>query len=202
MLIKRSQYPILIFNVIALIVFTYMFLQRTNFEFLIYVSVIIFFLALIILTNPFVNYPNPLLWGLTLWAFMHMAGGAILIDGQVLYKQMIINLIGEPYLVLKYDQVVHAIGFGVATFAMYYVIKPHLKVNKNWIAVLIVVALAGAGFGTLNEIVEFIATVLIPETNVGGYVNTALDLIANLVGAIVASIGIYFIERKKKITSS
>ena len=42
-------------------------------------------------------------------------------------------------------------------------------------------AAAGSGFGALNEVVEFIAVLTIPETNVGGYENTGWDLVANLV---------------------
>lgn len=39
---------------------------------------------------------------------------------------------------------------------------------------------------SMNEIVEFSATVLVPDTNVGGYENTAIDLVANLLGACLA----------------
>ena len=44
------------------------------------------------------------------------------------------------------------------------------------------------GFGALNEVVEFAATLSVPETNVGGYVNTGWDLVSNLVGCITAAI--------------
>jgi hypothetical protein len=44
-------------------------------------------------------------------------------------------------------------------------------------------AIAGMGLGALNEIVEFIAVLTLPETGVGGYVNTSLDLTANTIGA-------------------
>ena len=43
----------------------------------------------------------------------------------------------------------------------------------------------GLGFGGLNEIIEFGATVISPNTGVGGYVNTALDLVADLIGALL-----------------
>ena len=42
--------------------------------------------------------------------------------------------------------------------------------------------LMGVGLGALNEVVEFAATRFM-STNVGGYVNTGWDLVANLVGA-------------------
>jgi hypothetical protein len=52
---------------------------------------------------------------------------------------------------------------------------------------MILSATAGMGLGALNELVEFAATLLIPETNVGGYMNTGWDLVANLVGAMIAA---------------
>jgi hypothetical protein len=42
------------------------------------------------------------------------------------------------------------------------------------------------GLGAVNEIIEFVAVLSVPDTNVGGYLNTALDLIFNALGAIVA----------------
>lgn len=100
---------------------------------------------------------------------------------------MIIPIVGQPYNIFKYDQFVHIVGFGVATLALYYLLKPLIKKdNKKWVALSIVVVMAGLGAGALNEIIEFIATVIVPETGVGGYENSSLDLISNLIGAIVA----------------
>jgi hypothetical protein len=42
------------------------------------------------------------------------------------------------------------------------------------------------GLGALNEMIEFAAVVMFPQTNVGGYVNTALDPVFNAAGAVVA----------------
>lgn len=57
-------------------------------------------------------------------------------------------------------------------------------------------ALAGMGLGALNEVIEFIITLLVPENNVGGYVNTALDLVYNMVGAVIAALVIRFWPRR------
>jgi hypothetical protein len=46
---------------------------------------------------------------------------------------------------------------------------------------------AGMGFGAVNEVVEFAATLMLPGTNVGGYENTGWDLVANLVGCLAAA---------------
>jgi len=47
----------------------------------------------------------------------------------------------------------------------------------------------------LNEVIEFAATLLVPETNVGGYLNTGWDLVANLFGATVAVTAIWISDR-------
>jgi hypothetical protein len=44
------------------------------------------------------------------------------------------------------------------------------------------------GFGAANEVVEFLATLALPETNVGGYENTGWDLVANVVGCVIAAL--------------
>ena len=56
------------------------------------------------------------------------------------------------------------------------------------LGLLIICGTSSMGYGALNEVIEFIATVFIPETNVGGYTNTSWDLVANLLGAIFATI--------------
>ena len=42
------------------------------------------------------------------------------------------------------------------------------------------------GLGGLNEVIEFAITLTLPETNIGGYINTGWDLVSNLVGVTVA----------------
>jgi hypothetical protein len=42
------------------------------------------------------------------------------------------------------------------------------------------------GLGGLNEMIEFSAVLLVPDTNVGGYYNTALDFVPNAIRAVVA----------------
>ena len=106
--------------------------MRKNYEFLLYVGVIVFFLVIIILTNKKVNFPNVVLWGLTLWGILHLSGGGILINGNRLYEIILISIVGEPYNIFKYDQFVHIVGFGVAALAIFYLLKQFLqeKIDK------------------------------------------------------------------------
>jgi hypothetical protein len=72
--IRKGQLAILVVNLAALAVFAVLFFLRSNYEFVIYIGVIVFFLVLIAVTNGKVYYPNTLLWALTAWAIMRMAG--------------------------------------------------------------------------------------------------------------------------------
>jgi hypothetical protein len=75
---------------------------------------------------------------------------------------------------------------------MYAVLKPKLKRNfKGWFGLSLVLAMAGLGLGAVNEIIEFTATVIMTETGVGGYVNTALDLVADMIGSVGAVVYIW-----------
>jgi len=188
MLTNRGQIPILIANIIALVFFTGKFLSQGNYEFIFYIIVIVSFLFLILATNRKVQYPNELLWGLTVWSIMHMSGGGLFIEGKKLYEMIILPL-SDQYGILRFDQIVHIVGFFVGTLAIYHVAKPSIKkeaLGKPSIAALFIVA--GLGLGALNEIVEFSGTLLLNQTGVGGYTNNMLDLIADLIGTIFAII--------------
>jgi len=197
MFIKKSQIPLLIVNAIYLLIAGIYFLSRENYEFVMYVGIIVVIFFLILATNKKVDYPNFVLGGLTIWGILHMLGGAVIIDGAVLYAKILIPIVGAPYHIFRYDQFVHVFGFGVATLLMFVLLKPFLKFPiKKWASISVLVIMAGFGVGALNEMVEFTATVLVPETGVGGFINTSLDLVADFVGAILAMIYIWIKKGK------
>jgi uncharacterized membrane protein YjdF len=180
--IRKGQWPILAANLACLS--------------------LVFFLLLILATNRKVAYPNDILWGLTAWAALHMSGGGIYLGGTKLYEIILVP-VSEAYGIFRFDQFVHIVGFGVATLVMYHLIRPFLGPGpRGWGALSIVVVMAGLGVGALNEIVEFAATVAVPETGVGGYVNTSLDLVADLVGALGALALIRIKEARRWAASS
>ncbi len=104
---------------------------------------------------------------------------------------------------LKFDHLVHAYGFGVTTFLCWEGLRAAVTQKKSQKAIrptpglLLICAAASTGFGAANEVVEFVATLLLPETNVGGYENTGWDLVANLIGAISAALLIFLLDRRK-----
>ena len=78
-------------------------------------------------------------------------------------------------------------GFGVTTLVCHHLLRPYLRERiEQWGTLAVLVVLMGSGVGALNEIIEFIAVLTVPETGVGGYENTALDLCFNLLGGILA----------------
>ena len=174
-------------------------MQRKNYEFVGYIVVVSLVLILILYTNKKVNYPNITLWGLTLWGLMHMCGGGILFNnGTMKLYALILIPLSETYQIFRYDQLVHIIGFGVSTLIMYAIIKSHINFKiKGKVALGIVIIMAGLGVGAINEIIEFTATVFVPETGVGGYINNSLDLVSDLIGAILA--WIYMVIKKYEI---
>jgi len=190
--IKKSWYWVITFTLIYLLAFTIYYLSIKNYEFLLYIAVLVFFFFLILFTMNKTKFDLVVLWGLSIWGFLHMCGGGVIIHGDVLYNFIIIRLweIGGDT-ILRFDKVVHAFGFGIATLVTYQLLKPHLKNKVSWKVIYFLLILMGMGLGALNEIIEFIAVVSVPDTNVGGYANSSLDLIFNGIGAIIAVIFIH-----------
>lgn len=123
-----------------------------------------------------------ILWSLSCWGLAHMAGGVVPIgEGRTLYNLWVVT--GW----LRYDQVVHAFGFGTATFVCGTVLRRWLPDGRLSFGPAVLALLAGMGVGAMNEIVEFGATLVLEHTNVGGYHNTGWDLVFDLLGALMAT---------------
>lgn len=164
-----------------------------NSEFVFYLVVMLVLIAAVFA----VHWTNRLrigaLWGLSIWGLAHIAGGLMPIpaswpvggDSHALYNWWLI-----PGL-LKYDQVIHAYGFGLMTWICWQCLQRAFAsrgvVAKPTFGLLTLCAGGGMGFGALNEVVEFAATLTLSNTNVGGYENTGWDLVSNLVGCVATA---------------
>ena len=106
---------------------------------------------------------------------------------------MLYNLWLVPGL-LKFDQLVHAYGFGIVTWVCWQGLRAAFArrgaTARPTMGLLTLCVAAGMGFGGANEVVEFLATRVLPETNVGGYENTGWDLVSNTVGCLIAAVQI------------
>jgi len=187
--ITKAHIAILIMNIVYLLIFSVLFLGREKYEFLIYIGTIIFFIILISNLHLKYNFSTGILLGLSFWGLLHMSGGYFIVNEGVLYGYQIFSF-------LRFDQFVHMFGFGMATLFSYYVLKPNLKNKISWRAISVLVVFIGMGLGALNEIVEFIAVLTMPETGVGGYTNTLWDIVFNAIGAVIA---VVYINVKRKI---
>ncbi len=194
----KEYRAILLFNLVYMSAFTIHYVLHRNFEFLLYVGVLLFFFILIFFTLPHTKFGAPILWCLSIWGLLHMAGGGVRIGEGVLYAQTLLPLVSRGELVLlRYDQVVHCFGFAITTWVGFHLLKPHLSHQAMRGVVYLILVGFGMGMGALNEIVEFLATLLLSQTGVGGYVNTALDLVFNFLGSLIAIILIHLHEKTK-----
>lgn len=182
-----KHWPVILFNLLYIIPFTIYFFQTQNYEFILYLGVLLFFFGLTLATIAKSKLPPLLLWGLSFWGCLHVCGGAIKIDGSSLYSLVLFPLITiDDVTIFRYDHAVHFYGFGVATLLGYHIINFYLHERVNNKALYPLLVCIGMGLGAFNEVIEFLAVVMVPETGVGGYTNTALDLVFNFLGAIAA----------------
>jgi hypothetical protein len=187
-----------------------------NGEFVFYLAVMLVLIAAVVAIDRRAGFSIGLLACLSLWGAMHMAGGLVPVpepwpikgDNHVVYSLWIVPFQygpdGQVAYGIKYDQLTHAFGFGTTAWACWQGLRTSIRAatpddtkhadTQPTLGRLTLCFTAAMGFGALNEIVEFVATTLGP-TNVGGYINTSYDLIANAVGALAAVLIIRFAPR-------
>ena len=175
-------------NIAILGFFTVFFLIKGNYEFLFYAFTLGAAVFVIELTDRIFNYSAAAKFGFNVWLFLHFAGGAFKIAGTKLYDTMLIPIIGEPFNILKYDQVIHAYCYFVVTLFMYSLVGHISDKNANKFLIGLITVLAGASIGAVNEMIEFSTVVFLNAGEaVGGYYNNALDLVCNFIGATIAA---------------
>jgi len=196
-MIKKSEWLLIIFNLAYIIAFTIYYLKIKHYEFVWYIIIMLILFALIALTIRKTNFNNLTLWLLTIWGVLHMVGGGVKYQGEVLYTLHLIPIwVTENFYILKYDQFVHAYLYFVMVFIIWQLLKSNLKSKPNFTIIYPVIALISIGIGALNEVAEFAAVLSFPKTGVGGYYNTAWDIVFNTLGAILGVIVLHFKIKK------
>ena len=191
--------PVLVFMTLYVTAALVAALVTRNHEFLFYIVVMLVLSAVVVVVHRRVNFGTGTLWALSAWGAAHMAGGIVPVPAEhaeagakpVLYS---LWLIGET---VKYDQVVHAYGFGLCTWVCWVGLKKATGVTEPTLGRVSLAALAAFGLGAVNELIEFVATRLVAETNVGGYVNTGWDLVSNGIGVLAVAIWIGVTQRRR-----
>lgn len=200
---EKRLLPVVLFSAAYMLLAVAWVVSRGNSEFLAYIGVLLVIAGVVWWVHQAIDIPLSLLWCLSAWGVVHLAGGLVLIpetwprggETAVLY-----NLWLWPGW-LKFDQLVHAYGFGITTWLCWHGLcaafgKMGVRPQPT-LGLLTLAAAASTGFGALNEVVEFFVTLVVPENNVGGYLNTALDLCFNLLGAVIAMVWIRLGARSK-----
>jgi hypothetical protein len=197
---KQELRHVLVFSIVYLSVAAVFIVSGGNHEFLLYLAVMTVIILAVIGVYRQAGLSRGVLWGFSIWGIFHMIGGLVPIPESwhnadttgVVYSWRII----PGY--LKYDQLVHGFGVGLVTWLCWQALATRVRsydgsILHPTLGMLAICATAGMGFGSLNEVVEFFAVMLLPQTNVGDYENTGWDLVANLVGATITAITIRII---------
>ncbi|MEI7719343.1 MAG: DUF2238 domain-containing protein [archaeon] len=182
---KGLKYTVAI-TLLVLIGFLVKALLAKNFEFIGYWIVLVALFLVVVKLDKKYNFPLPAIWFFSIWSMLHMAGGLLKINGTRLYDTILIPLIGEPFSILKFDQVIHIYCYFAIAILSYFIVKKYIPNKTALIYISILVAFAVGG---LNEIIEFGMVVFANAgAAVGGYYNNALDLVCNLIGAIAGTL--------------
>lgn len=198
--LTKQHWYIIGFSALYLVAGGIYFLRDFNNEFVIYVAVIVAIFVGVFSTLKATKFPLWMLWLLSIWGLMHVAGGVVQIGDHVLFAHKIYPLLdlGGDFYILKYDQVVHAYLYGLVALMAYHTLRVPLRVTGHTFLVTLAAAMISLGISGLNEIMEFLIAVTLEENGVGGYENAMLDLIFNFSGAVVALAILFIIRRVKK----
>ncbi len=196
---SKSILPVAAFTLVYLSIGLFFAWGQRNFEFLLYIPIVLALGVIVVGIRNRTGFSNGLLWCLSVWGLLHVMGGLVQLpdswksasEFRVLYSWEIIPG------VLVYDKPVHAFGFAVATWACWQGLKKAAQLTAPTLGTVTLATLAGNGLGAMNEVVEFIASQTL-QTNVGGYVNTGGDLVANLLGSLVTGVLVYFWPRSNR----
>lgn len=195
-MMKKSEWVILLFNLIYLILFGIHFYKRGNFEFIWYIFIMLILIGIFSFLHKKYNFTKLTLIGLSLWGFGHMLGGSTIFGEPKIYARVLIDIFttGDTT-IFRYDHLLHFYFYVVITSVVYQISKNYFKSNSRWLFLSMIIVLTSMGIGAFNEIIEFLPVLFLAETGVGGYYNIAWDIVFNTLGAIV---GIIYISFKKK----
>ncbi|MDF1815244.1 MAG: DUF2238 domain-containing protein [Verrucomicrobiales bacterium] len=199
---RKELRNVLVFSGCYLAVAGIVIILGGNHEFLLYLVVMMMIILAVIGVYKRAGISRGVLWGFSIWGVLHLIGGLTPIPAHwhdsdttgVVYNWRVV----PGY--LKYDQMVHGFGVGLVTWLCWQALAVRVRsfdgsALKPTLGMLAICAAAGMGFGALNEVIEFFAVMLLPKTNVGDYVNTGWDLVANLAGASVTGMVIRLVWR-------
>lgn len=195
--VTKSQILILLFTISYVIGFGIYYLIIKNYEFLWYVFILFFLIALVSFLHKKYGLTTGTLLGASIWGLIHMMGGSIYINGTKLYAFMIYPLFSADVAgtdIFRYDQFAHSYCYIFVTLILFYIFRHYIKEDTNWLAFSVILVFASIGVGAINELAEFIPVLFLDYTGVGDYFNTLWDIVFNTLGALI---GIFYLSMKK-----
>ena len=184
---KKLKLPVYLVYIFLISLLFYM-IPNGNYEFIGYAVVIGLLFYFLIYSDKFYKYSLVGIWLFAIWVVLHLFGGILYFNGTRLYDIILIDILGEPFNLLKYDQLIHAYTYFAISILVYAPLKLYMKASSKF-PLIVFAVLSAIGIGLLNEVIEFGMVVFADAGDaVGGYYNTALDLVFNLIGAIVGAV--------------
>ncbi len=144
-------------------------------EFVIYAVLILMGFGVLRALLPRWPVPAGLLVLVEAGILMHFAGGFVHIGGARLYD--------HHFLGLRYDKYVHTANAFIGAVSILHLCRVTGLPLKGFTRCLAFFAVLG--LGAAIEVVEFVVTRTVPRNGIGGYEDTALDLVSNIVGGLL-----------------
>jgi len=194
---SKAEKLVLGFTALYTAAFAVFFIRKVNIEFIAYVGVIVFIFALLYGTLDKTKLPTSILAGISLWGLMHMLGGSVQTVDGVLYAWKIFPFFdgGGEFYILKFDQFVHAYLYAIVALLFLHLLRNYFGNKHSQLLIGFIAIMAALGVSAINEILEFIAVLTVPDNGVGGYHNTVLDIVFNFAGALLAVLGFYLFKK-------
>ncbi len=188
---KSNRRWFLIFVIFVLIILSFVNYHQRNFEFFAYNLIILSLVLFIYFYYREIKLPNMIILGLLIMILLYFMGSDVHINGQVLWD--------HKFGILGYDNFVHAFDSFVLVFLSYNLLSSHMhdSIKMKSVNLTVLLILVALGLGSIWENIEFGAVTFIKNTTVGDYVNNALDLLFNLIGATIGAVSLVLYKKKK-----
>ena len=144
-----------------------------------YLMWMLFAAGLVMAFDRRVRFSTEVLILLSISGFAHMAGGNVVIGDVLLYESTLFGFLG-------YDHLLHVVGLGAGGLAVWEATARMFRAFGGWPAAVLTF-LGAHAVGTVIEIGEYLSYLIIEGVRVGDYANNMQDLIANMVGALLAA---------------
>ena len=183
------------FSLAYVIIFATIAVMKDNFEFLFYAILGLFAIWYVRNNYRELYFTKTILTLISIFGFTHLLAGQLYINGIKLYDTWFLGGL------IKFDNIVHCFGGALAGFVAYNFLSNHLykKMRRSTFATFFLIITLASGFGAFNELIEFFAVIYFDAAEaVGDYTNTAVDIVYNFIGGLIAATVVVLYRRQNK----